>query len=106
MDMDKGMLSELFDLSFSNFITIKVIKFIYAVGIVLAALGALALVVAGLKAGFLSGLVSLLLAPVVFLVYVLLARIWCEFVIVVFRIAENTRRIADASESDSSPHGL
>ena len=44
--MQKGFLASLFDLSFSNLITTKVIKVIYILSMILIGLGALVIVIA------------------------------------------------------------
>ena len=49
--------------------------------------------------GFGSGLLSLVVTPLLFLVAVLLVRIWCEMIIAIFRIAENTGRLAEAQKA-------
>lgn len=85
----------LFDLSFSEFVTTRIIKLLFLIGIGFAAIGAIALIVAGFAAGVGWGLLSLLLSPLVFLLYVLFARIWCELIIVLFRVAENTGRLVE-----------
>ena len=85
----------LFDLSFSEFVTTRIIKVLFLIGIGFAAVGAIALIVAGFAAGVGWGLLSLLLSPLVFLLYVLFARISCELIIVVFRVAEDIRRLVD-----------
>ena len=87
---EKGLCGLLFDLSFSEFVTTRVIKVLFVVGIVFSALGALAMIAAG--AG--RGILMLVLSPLVFLLYALVIRVWCELIIVVFRIAENTSRLA------------
>ena len=92
---EKGLFAALFDLSFTEFVTTRVIKFLFLVGILFAALGTLALIVAGFTAGFFKGLFALIVSPLVFLLYSILARMWCELIIVVFRIAENTGRMVE-----------
>ncbi|MCB1069169.1 MAG: DUF4282 domain-containing protein [Verrucomicrobia bacterium] len=99
----KGLLGALFDLSFSEFVTTRVIKVLFIIGIVFAGFGALTLLVSGFSSGFGKGLLMLILSPLVFLLYVLGARIWCEIIIVVFRIAENTARIANTPRPPASP---
>lgn len=94
MDDARGFLGSLFDFSFSSFVTSKVIKLLYALAILLAGLTALALVVAGFSDSVLAGIGALVISPLVFLLYVIGARIWLEIVIVVFRISENTGEIA------------
>ncbi|MCC5843569.1 MAG: DUF4282 domain-containing protein [Verrucomicrobia bacterium] len=42
-----------------------------------------------------KGIMFLILSPLLFLLYVLGARIWCEMIIVLFRIAENTSRLVE-----------
>jgi len=92
---NKGFLGSIFDLSFTEFITIRIIKFLFILGIILAALGTLLLIVTGFSKGIGAGILSLVLSPLIFLIYVLLARIWCEMIIVIFRIAEHTGRLVD-----------
>ena len=91
----KGFFGTLFDLSFSEFITTKLIKILYILLLVLVAIGFViaffgSLVTMFSRGGFLQGLLGVVLAPVGALIYVILARMWMELVIVLFRIAENT----------------
>lgn len=90
-----GVLATLFDFSFSEFITLKMLKVLYA--LVIAALGLLALlfVFAGFQLSFLTGVGSVVGAGVLFLLAVTLARIWLEAAVVFFRIAENTAEVAE-----------
>jgi uncharacterized membrane protein YhaH (DUF805 family) len=92
---EKGVVGVLFDLSFSEFVTTRVIRFLFVVGCLFAAVGSISLIVGGFHDGFLAGIMFLLFSPVVFLFMVLGVRIWCEMIIVMFRIAENTSRIAE-----------
>ncbi len=95
----KGFLAALFDLSFSDFITVKIIKILFLIAIVLSAFAALAVVIAGIAGGVATGLVALIVSPFVFLLNVLWARIYLELIMVAFRIAENTQKMADAKKS-------
>ncbi|MEZ4503096.1 MAG: DUF4282 domain-containing protein [Dehalococcoidia bacterium] len=90
----KNFFGRLFDFSFSEFITGSVIRFVYMLLVVLSGLGALAFLIGGLARGGGAAIGALVFAPIAFLVYVLLARIWLEVLIVIFRIAENTEEIA------------
>lgn len=92
---NKGPMGMLFDLSFTEFVTTRVIKLLFIIGIVFAAFGALGLLISGFANGVVTGILCLILAPVFFLLYVLFARIWCEMIIVVFRIAENTGKMVE-----------
>ena len=98
----QGFLGSIFDLSFTEFITIRIIKFLFILGIIFAAIGTLLLIVTGFSNGIGAGILSLILSPLIFLVYVLLARIWCEMIIVIFRIAENTGRLVDQGNRGTS----
>jgi hypothetical protein len=91
-----GFLSSLFDLSFTNFITPKLIKVLFVISIVLAAFGSLFVVVSGFQAGgLLGGLGALLIvAPILFFFYVMAARVQMEVLIVIFRGAEHLEEIA------------
>src|SRR4030042_3016815 len=89
----KVFFASLFDLSFSDFITPKIIKLIFILAIIASGISAIILLVSGLASGLPEGLLALVLAPIAFLLYVLLARIWLEVIIVLFRIAENTGRL-------------
>ena len=96
---EKGFFGRLFDLSFNEFITTKIIKVLYVIAIIGSAIGAL-FILGGLFATRTFGgvLMGLVLAPVVFVLYVILARIWLETLIVLFRIAENTGKMANKGE--------
>ena len=93
-----GFFRALFDLSFREFITTKLIKVLYVVLLILIAIGFVVAFFSGLitmfsRGGSLSGLVLILLAPLGALLYIILARMWMELIIVIFRIAENTTEL-------------
>ena len=87
-------LRALFDFSFSQFITTRLIRLLYAIGVVIAALSALGGIIRGFNEGAGAGVVALIVAPLIFLLVVIIARVWLELVIVVFRIAEYLRDMA------------
>jgi hypothetical protein len=94
----KGFFGTLFDLSFSEFITTKLIKVLYILLLILVAIGFViaffsSLVTMFSRGGFLAGLLGIVLAPIGALIYVILARMWMELIIVIFRIAENTTEL-------------
>lgn len=99
----KNPVGMLFDLSFSEFVTTRVIKLLFLLGVVFAGLGTLVIIVSGFSAGIGRGLISLIISPLVFLLYVLGARIWCEMIIVIFRIAENTSRMVGQQRAERAP---
>jgi hypothetical protein len=90
----KGFFGKLFDLSFSEFITISIIKVLYIIAIILSAIGALVVLIGGFTKGVGAAIAGIILAPLVFLLYVLIARVWMELIMVLFKIAENTGKMA------------
>jgi len=91
----KGFLGALFDMSFSEFVTTKLIKLLYIILLILIAIALVVAEIGGLvrmfsHGGFLQGLLMIVIAPFGALLYVIVARMWMEIVIVLFRIAENT----------------
>lgn len=88
----KGFFGRLFDLSFSEFVTPSIIKVIFIVGIVLAALMSLFVFVAFANQGGGAIVAGIVFAPLVFFVYVLFARVLSEVYLILFRIEENTRK--------------
>jgi len=94
MEQGAGFFASLFDFSFTEFITTKLIKFLYGLGMLLGGVMALGLIIAGFAQSAIVGILFLVLSPLVFLLYVIGARVWLELVMVVFRIAEHTEEIA------------
>jgi len=100
---NSGFLQSLFDLSFTEFVTTKIIKLLFVLGVAVCGLGAVMVFFSGLAMkSFFGVLVAFIGAPLAFLVYVLLLRIWLELVIVIFRIAENTTQIAAQGRQNSA----
>jgi hypothetical protein len=92
--MEKGFFASLFDMSFSSFITTKLVKVIFIIWMILAVIVAIGLIVAGFQESAGLGILALVLSPVAFLLYMILGRVYCEMMIVLFRIAEHVRDIA------------
>ena len=93
-DEARGLLSALFDFSFTSFITPKLVRVLYGIGIAISGLGVLFFVVGGLRQGAAAGVGALILGPILFLLSVMYARVMLEVLIVIFRIAEHTAEIA------------
>ncbi|HEX5479711.1 MAG TPA: DUF4282 domain-containing protein [Dehalococcoidia bacterium] len=90
----RGFFGKLFDFSFSSFVTPSIIQLVYGIFLVIAGIGALVVIVAGLAESPALGLLLLIISPVIFLFYAIIARIYLEIVIVLFRVAESTTQIA------------
>lgn len=90
-EQSKGFIGSLFDFSFRNFVTAKIIGVLYIISVVIIALYTVFLIVAAFEASPAFGAVTLLiLGPLVFLVSVIYVRVLLEIAIVLFRISENT----------------
>ncbi|MBN1764129.1 MAG: DUF4282 domain-containing protein [Sedimentisphaerales bacterium] len=101
MNEQKGFFSALFDLSFSEFITTRIIKLLFVIGIIGAVIATLMLIVSGLASS--SGAAKvfyILLSPVFFILYVLFVRVWLEMILVFFRIAENTTKLVEQNKTE------
>jgi len=94
----RGFLGALFDFSFSEFLTPKIIKILYGIGLVLAVIGALVFIGAGFHRGAAAGIIFLIISPLVFLLYALGVRVYLEILIVLFRIAGWVEEIAGRSK--------
>lgn len=104
MNEDKGFLASLFDFTFTDFITTKIIRILYILWLVAAGIGALVLIVGAFaKSAALGLLMLIILAPLGFTITVIYGRVWLEIVIVIFRIAENTAQIAEQGRTTSPP---
>ncbi len=87
----KNFLASLFDFGFTSFVTLRFLKVIYAIFVVLILLGGLFFLIGGLSTG--NGLAiigAIIFAPLVTLVYLVFARIMFEVIAMFFRIGDNT----------------
>ena len=91
----------LFDLSFSELITMRIIKVLYAIGIAIAGIAGLYLIVMAFTKGFGPGLLHVIAAPIVFIFLVIVLRVCMELVLTLFKIEENTRNLAPAQEAEA-----
>ncbi len=104
----KGFFRSLFDLSFTSFVTARVVKFIYVISLifvvlyVLSTVGYLSFIAYAFIAaiaesealGMVGGVILfLLLLPILLLVAITYVRVLLEIVIVLFRISSNTAEL-------------
>lgn len=97
-----AFLTALFDVSFSSFITARVVRVLYVVGLLLAGLTAIMMLGIGFGQGIVTGILMLIVAPLVFLLAAMYLRVTLELLIVVFRISDNVAHIADRSAPPAS----
>jgi len=104
MEPAKGFLGALFDFSFTEFITPKLIKVLYGLSIAGAGLVALLLIGSAFRVSAAGGLLMLLIgAPLLFLVWVIYTRLLLEMIIIIFRISEHTAQIAEQGRKGIAP---
>ena len=99
---DAGFIARIFDFSFKEFVTTKIIKVLFVLGIIVATIGALGFLISSFATGkFFGILIGLVLAPIIWFVYIVLIRVWLEIIIVLFRIAENTNKLVDLQKKQT-----
>ncbi len=91
--MNGNFFATLFDMSFSEFITPRIISLIYIVGVVLAGIGLIFTIIAGFAGNVLAGFLLLLVAPVIFIIYVVMLRVYLELVVVFFKMYGGIRAL-------------
>jgi hypothetical protein len=82
----QGFFGKLFDTSFKEFITPGIIKILFWIAIILIALGVLANIVTGFGQGAGFGILSLIIAPIVGFLFVIMTRVYMELIMVFFRM--------------------
>ena len=88
------------DFGFTKFVTLKAIKVLYALGLVLLILGWLGFSLISMTQNFFAGLGILFLGAIGVVVYGLLFRIQLELIAVIFRIGENTSKLVQQMEKN------
>lgn len=92
--------SKLFDMNFKEYVTPSIIQVVFLASIVVSGLIAVAVFVGLASQGGLGLIGGLIIAPVFFLVYVIIARVSLEGITALFAIAENTAVHARRSQQD------
>ncbi|MFO7298875.1 MAG: DUF4282 domain-containing protein [Actinomycetes bacterium] len=93
-----GFLAALFDLNFDRMITLRFLRVIYLVLLVMSGLGVLYWVLASVAYGGGSGVAVLIIGAVAWFAYAILSRIGLEVIAILFKINENTSRLVEALE--------
>ena len=89
-----GFFNDLFDFRFTRFVSLRLISIVYVLILIAVSLGALVIVFAGFAQGGGTGVVALIFAAVGWLLYIILARVGLEAFAVLFRIHDDTSRMA------------
>ena len=89
----------LFDFSFQEFITTRLIKLIYVMGVIIGLVLAFFGIVQAFQESFIVGIMILIVSPIAFLINVILLRVVLELIMVMFHIGENLEALSQKSES-------
>ncbi len=93
MDNKVSFIGKLFDMSFSNFITINIMSIMYVICIILTCIAGLFMIFGGfMQGGFMGGIGGIIIAAIIVPLGVIFSRVNCEMILVLFRIAENTKK--------------
>jgi hypothetical protein len=90
---EKATLADIFDFTFTKFVTPIIIKIVFILLIVLVGLFWLIITIAGFAGGFASGLGAFIGGGIMFLLSIVGYRIMLELVMVVFAIKKNTDKM-------------
>ncbi|MEA3503063.1 MAG: DUF4282 domain-containing protein [Actinomycetota bacterium] len=90
---EKATLADVFDLTFTKFVTPIIIKIAFIVVLVMGALIWLMMIITGFASSFGAGIGGLIFGGLLFLLFVLGYRIMFELVMVIFAIKKNTDRL-------------
>lgn len=100
-----GFWARLFDMTFRAFITPQIISVVYVIGMLILFVALVFGLVVALTNGFWAFIWSLIFSPVVFVVGVVILRVWMEVLIVVFTIAGGVVEVANNTRSKTLPVG-
>jgi hypothetical protein len=92
----KDMLDALLDLSFRTAITPKIARWLYIMGLVLCGILVAKWVLTAFASedgGIWSGMVALVFAPILFVIYGVITRVVLEVILAIFSIAESLKNI-------------
>lgn len=87
---DQGGINDLFDLTFTKFITPTVIRIVYILVIVFTAIWLLAIVIIGFTSSVGAGLGAIVFGSLGALIGLLMWRVILELTMVIFKIKDNT----------------
>jgi Domain of unknown function (DUF4282) len=104
-DNDKGFFASLFDFSFDNFVAPKLVKIMYVLSMIFVTLYVILLLIAPITRVALVGgtsgsvtpilLITIIVAPIIWLVMLIITRIFLEMAIVQFKISDDIKDIRD-----------
>jgi len=97
MPNEKGVFVGLSDLSFRDLVTTRIVKWLYLIALLAGGVSLVVAVYRGLQESPGQGMAVLVFGLFALFVWILYVRVVLEVVIVLFQIAENTRRMASGA---------
>ena len=91
-------------LSFDKLMGEGLVKFVYFVGVVFLALGVLISMFSGFQGGFVSGLGSMLFAPIAGVFMLLFWRFICELYLVLFKVGNDLSAVRKSLEGGGTAY--
>ena len=89
---NKGFFKSLLDFEFKELVTLKIIKVLYMIGILVGSIVGIMIFLKAFRLSFAAGLLHVIAAPIAFLLIVIISRVMMELLMTLFRIEENTRK--------------
>ena len=86
----KNFIASLFDFGFTSFVTLRFLKVIYAIFVVLILLVGVLVLITSFRSGGIGVVGGLIVAPIITVFYLVLTRITFEVIAMFFRIGDNT----------------
>lgn len=89
-----GFFEGLMDSRFDTLITPRLISFLYVVSIVIITLATIGFIIAAFVDDPGTGILFLILAPLIGLIYLIVVRLYFELIVVAFKIREAAEEVA------------
>src|SRR5713226_4626350 len=97
MPEEKGLFAGLFDFSFQELLSRRIVKLLYIIALVGGGIAVVAEVVLELRVDTAMGLLALVAGVVALFIWILITRVALECVLALFRIADNIERATHSS---------
>jgi hypothetical protein len=89
-----GFFESLMDTRFDHLITPKMVRFLYILAMIVLAIGVVVGIIVAFTNDVGTGVLTLILAPIGGFVYLIIARLYLELIVVAFKIREAAEEVA------------
>jgi uncharacterized membrane protein len=101
----KSFIESLLDISFNNFVAIRVIGILYIISVALISLVCLGVIFSSLASGNISTILgALVFTPLGWIFYVILIRIGLESLAAAIKTSENTAQMLEIMRNKQNPY--